>query len=152
MIVKKIQGGARDLSNCRPISLTNTMYKIFASLLQKRLSSHFGDKIRPTQFGFRANGSTSRPIHIMRRMLEHSNDNNITCTFYFLTGSKPSTLLLSKPLRQHLSILAFLLYFRRRYFPFTLTQDFVFAMQDKLFHLHTDKRTPAGVSTISLSL
>ena len=70
MIVKKAQGDTRDLSNYRPISLTNTMYKIFVSLLQKRLSSHFDDKIRPIQFGFRANRSTSQPLHIMRRMLE----------------------------------------------------------------------------------
>ena len=71
MIVKKPQNDTRDLSNYRPISLTiNTMYKIFASLLQKRLASFLDDKNRPTQFGFRANRLTSQPIHIMRRLLE----------------------------------------------------------------------------------
>ena len=50
MLVKKIQQDTRDLTNYRPISLTNTMYKIFASLLQKRLSFYFDDKIRSTQF------------------------------------------------------------------------------------------------------
>ena len=34
MIVKKAQGDTRDLFNYRPISLTNTMYRIFASLIQ----------------------------------------------------------------------------------------------------------------------
>ena len=43
MIVKKAQGDTRDLFNYRPISLTSTMYNIFASLLQKRLPSHFDD-------------------------------------------------------------------------------------------------------------
>ena len=70
MIVKKAQEATRDLSSSRPISLTNTMYNFFASLLQKSLSSVFDDKIRPTPFGFRANRSTGQPIHIMRRMLE----------------------------------------------------------------------------------
>ena len=52
MSVKKIQYDTRDLSNYRPISLTNSMYKIFASLIQKRLAHHFDGKIRSTQFGF----------------------------------------------------------------------------------------------------
>ena len=54
MLVKKIQHDTRDLSNYRPISLTNSMYKIFASLTQKRLSHHFDDRIRSTQIGFRS--------------------------------------------------------------------------------------------------
>ena len=42
MLDKKILQDTRDLANYRSISLTNTMYKIIASLLQKRLS-HFFD-------------------------------------------------------------------------------------------------------------
>ena len=53
-----------------PFLLPIRCIKIFASLLQKRFSSHFDDKIRPTQFGFRAHRSTSQPNHIMRRLLE----------------------------------------------------------------------------------
>ena len=45
------------------------MYKIFASLDQKRLSHFFDDRIRSTQFSFRAKRSTTQP-HIMSRFLE----------------------------------------------------------------------------------
>ena len=70
MIVKNYSKDTRLLSNYRPISLTNISYKIFASMLQSRLSQYFDERIRPTQFGFRKNGSTTQPIHNLRRLLE----------------------------------------------------------------------------------
>ena len=54
----------------RPISLTQSMYKIYASLLKIRLREHVEPYIRPQQFGFRPKRSTSQPIHILRRCLE----------------------------------------------------------------------------------
>ena len=152
MIVKKTQSDTRDLSNYRPISLTNTMYKIFVSLLQKRLASYFDDKIRPTQFGLRANRSASQPIHIMRRVLEAFERQQHPLHLKFLDGSKPSTLLRSKPLRQHLSILAFLLYFRRQS-PYTLTQNFAFATQDKpLLYIRRQEDSDRDVHFLLVSL
>ena len=53
MIVKNYSKDTRLPSNYRPISLTNISYKIFASMLQSRLSHLLDDRIRPTQFGFR---------------------------------------------------------------------------------------------------
>ena len=88
MLVKKIQNDTRDLSNYRPISLTNSMYKIFASLIQKRLSHHFDDRIRSTQFGFRAKRSTTQPIHIMRRILEVFERQQNSLHLLFLDWSK----------------------------------------------------------------
>ena len=70
MLVKNYQKDTKLLSNYRPISLTNTMYKIYASLLQKRLAAHFDHRLRPTQFGFRSGRSVTQPIHILRRLLE----------------------------------------------------------------------------------
>ena len=70
MLVKNYQKDTKLLSNYRPISLTNTMYKIYASLLQKRLAAHFDHRLRPTQFGFRSGRSVTQHIHILRRLLE----------------------------------------------------------------------------------
>ena len=70
MIVKNYQKDTRSLSNYRPISLTNISYKLFASMIQSRLSHYLDERIRPTQFGFRKSRSTTQPIHILRRLLE----------------------------------------------------------------------------------
>ena len=70
MIVKNYSKDTRSLANYRPISLTNVAYKIFASMLQSRLASFLDSRIRPTQFGFRKNCSTTQPIHVLRRLLE----------------------------------------------------------------------------------
>ena len=88
MLVKKIQHDTRDLSNYRPMSLTNSMYKIFASLIQKRLSHYFDDKIRSTEFGFRAKRSTNQPIHIVRRILETYERQQNSLHVLFLDWSK----------------------------------------------------------------
>ena len=39
-------------------------------MIQSRLSHLLDDRIRPTQFGFRKNRSTTQPVHILRRLLE----------------------------------------------------------------------------------
>ena len=70
MIVKTYQKDTRSLSNYRPISFTNILYKFCASMLQSRLSHYLDSRIRPTQFGFRKSRSTTQPIHILRRLLE----------------------------------------------------------------------------------
>ena len=88
MLVKKIQHDTRDLSNYRPISLTNSMCKIFASLIQKRFSHFFDDKICSTQHGFRAKRSTNQPIHIMRRILEIYERQQNSLHVLFLDWSK----------------------------------------------------------------
>ncbi len=39
-------------------------------MLQKRLANSLEAGLRKTQYGFRANHSTSQPIHILRRLIE----------------------------------------------------------------------------------
>ena len=57
------------MANYRPISLINTIYKIFASIIQNRLSNGIDQHMLKTQYGFRRASSTQHVIHI-RRILE----------------------------------------------------------------------------------
>ena len=64
------KGKDTDIENYRPISLLNTTYKLFATMLQVRIASISDYKIRKTQFGFRAKRGTRQPLFILRRAME----------------------------------------------------------------------------------
>ena len=66
----KGKGSDTDVANYRPISLLNASYKIFASLIQSRLSGSSEPKLRKTQYGFRAGRSTTHPLFILCRAME----------------------------------------------------------------------------------
>ena len=67
------KGSDTDPANYRPISLLNVTYKIFAAMLQARLTKTCEAKLRTTQYGFRAQRSTIHPIFVLRRAMEWSN-------------------------------------------------------------------------------
>ena len=52
--IYKGKGDDTDPSNYRPIALLNTVYKIYATMLQRRLAGKIESRLRPTQYGFRA--------------------------------------------------------------------------------------------------
>ena len=52
------------------ISLTNSIYKIFTAILQKRLAEHIDPYLQKTQYGFRKEKSTAHAIHIIRRIMD----------------------------------------------------------------------------------
>ena len=70
--IYKGKGSESDPANYRPISLLNVLYKIYASMLQKRLATAHDKHLRSTQFGFRARRSTSDPAFILRRLQDYS--------------------------------------------------------------------------------
>ena len=70
--IYKGKGADTDPSNYRPISLLNTIYKIYAAMLQSRLSAQVENRLRATQFGFRARKGTKHPLFILRRAMEWS--------------------------------------------------------------------------------
>ena len=68
LIFKK--GDATLPENHRPISLLNTVYKIFAKIIHFRVSEAVGDKIQQMQFGFRTKRSTQYAVHLVRRLMD----------------------------------------------------------------------------------
>ena len=72
----------------RPIALTQTSYKIYAALLQRRLQQGLESRIRPHQYGFRPHKSTSQPCHIIRRILELYERQGETLHLLFLDWAK----------------------------------------------------------------
>ena len=80
----KGKGDATDPSSYRPISLLSAVYKVYARLIQRRLAAAIDNRLLDTQFGFRADRSTTDPLHIIRRIQD----------MYEAKGSEPYILLL----------------------------------------------------------
>jgi hypothetical protein len=69
--------GDRRLCNNRPITLLNTVYKIFAILLHNRIYIEVEHKIGEYQMGFRPNRSTIDNIFIICQIYEKCHEHNI---------------------------------------------------------------------------
>ena len=82
--IYKGKGVDTDPANYRPISLLNSIYKVFASMLQSRLSAIHESHLRQTQYGFRAGRSTQHPLFILRRVMEWSEMTSTTIHPLFL--------------------------------------------------------------------
>ena len=80
----KGKGADTEVENYRPISLLNTVYKIFAAMLQSRLATLSEAKLRQNQFGFRAGRGTRHPLFILRRSMEWAKMTNHSLHYLFL--------------------------------------------------------------------
>ena len=67
-IYKKLD--PRNPDNYRPITLLDTIYKIYTRLLADRLNDAVEPYLRSTQYGFRRHRSTTHAIHVVRRTIE----------------------------------------------------------------------------------
>ena len=70
------KGDIDDPSNYRPISLLNSIYKLFTALIRARIQSAVEFKVSPTQFGFRPRRSTAHAAFIIRRLQDWSEQKN----------------------------------------------------------------------------
>ena len=90
-VVMIFKGGSKNSrlpSSYRPISLANSIYKVYAALLQSRLALHFDHRISDFQYGFRARRSTSAPLFLIRRMVELFERHTTSLYILFLDWSQ----------------------------------------------------------------
>ena len=71
------KGGVDDPSNYRPISLLNSLYKIFVSLVRSRIQQAVDPKLTNTQYGFRPKRSTAHATFVVRRLQDWSEQKSI---------------------------------------------------------------------------
>ena len=57
------KGDTSKMDNYRPISLLNSIYKIFAAIVHNRLADKLDKYLQKTQYGFRK-GRTADAIHV----------------------------------------------------------------------------------------
>ena len=82
------KGDTQKISNYRPISLLNIAYKLYASIIQKRLANHIDPMISRTQFGFRQNRCTTHALYVARRLQDISEQSGDTVIMTLLDWEK----------------------------------------------------------------
>ena len=82
------KGNVENPGNYRPISLLQSLYKIYASIIQSRLAEHIEEKIWKTQYGFRAKHSTCEALYICRRIQDFHEQSGEKLFLLFLDWEK----------------------------------------------------------------
>lgn len=82
------KGNVENPANHRPIALLNTLYKIYASLIQMRIGLGLDNRLWGTQYGFKKCRSTSQPLFTTRRMQEQAEQANGKLFLVFLDWEK----------------------------------------------------------------
>lgn len=68
------KGSKTEINNYRPISLISNLYKIFAKVILNRISSVLDENQPREQAGFRSDFSTIDHIHVIKQIIQKSNE------------------------------------------------------------------------------
>jgi len=82
------KGDPKNQANYRPISLLTSIYKIYTSLIQKRLAAAIDNDLQETQYGFRKARSTVIPLACIRRIMEKAEATKHPLFLVFLDWEK----------------------------------------------------------------
>ena len=86
LILKK--GDTANQKNYRPISLLNSIYKIFAAMLKNRIAEQLDKQLQTTQYGFRKGKSTKQAIHLTRRIIDMGERSGVHINMVLLDWGK----------------------------------------------------------------
>ena len=82
------KGDTDDAANYRPISLLNSAYKIYMTMIRSRMHEAVSHHITKTQYGFRPGMSTSQAIYIIRRIQDFAEGKSTKLSLALLDWEK----------------------------------------------------------------
>ena len=88
MLYKGNNKDSRSPSSYRPLSLANSIYKVYASMIQSRLAYYLDHRLQAQHFGFRAGRSISTLLFILRRLTELFERHSSSLYILFLDWSQ----------------------------------------------------------------
>ena len=88
MIFKGNQKNSRSPSSYPPISLANSIYQVYACMLQQRLAHSIDHLLHSIHCGFRAGRSISTPLFLLRRLTEIFGRHSTSLYILFLDWSQ----------------------------------------------------------------
>lgn len=86
--IYKNKGSTSNHDNYRPISLLNSLLKLYATLLRERLSEQLDPCLQDTQYGFRKKRSTTQPLYILRKAAAYLEKTGLKACIVFLDWAK----------------------------------------------------------------
>ena len=88
LVILYKKGNVEDSANYRPIALLNTIYKLYAAILPKRLANGLDEKLWETQYGLRKKRSVAQSLFITRRLQDLAESSGDKLFMVFLDWEK----------------------------------------------------------------